>query len=434
MKISLVNLKQFILYFILIFAYRIVLDWGYRCIVVRYYDYMGYYNAQTDVFFWISYLCLITGIMASGYCFIKTESNISSKIIALLYLIVYVPFTSLIRFGHFPCRFILLNIIYWLNILLFNWLGSSGKLKLTAYKMRNNNTALKLFFWMAIIAAWFIIIGVSGKYANFHLNFSLENVYELRAQAKADSMPKIMRYFFGWARAASLVAIAYYTNKKRYIYVIVSFFVLLLSFGYDGSKGILFSGIIVVLINIVPGKQLLRDNKVILLGVTLVVLLGNVVYLISGNYSLVSYITRRTLYTPAHLNWAYYDYFLLRTPAYFRGSFLRHFGFSTPYPNLALLIGAEYANNFSANNGMFGDAYANLGAAGVIVMPVLIIAFFKVLDRCTSELDGLFCLSIASYIALELADSAFFSSLLSHGLLIIALLVSLINKADKKKV
>lgn len=434
MKISLSGLKQFTLYFALTFGYRIALDWAYIHIVSCYFDYMGFYNAQTSGFFWNSYLCLIAGILASSYCFKKFKTNISSKVIVLMYLIVYVPFTSLIRFGHFPERFVFLNVIYWINIFFFNFLFNGGGRKHVAWKIKKNDMHLKIFFGLAIIFAWFVLIAVSGKYAHFHMNFSLGNVYELRAQAKADSMPGIMRYLFGWARAALLVAIAYYASCKRYINVAVAFLALFLSFGYDGSKVILFSGVVIVLINTVPGKNLLQDSKIIVLGVALAVLLGNVGYLISGNYSLASYITRRTLYTPAHLNWAYYDYFLTRMPDYFRGSFLRHFGFSTPYPNLSLLIGAEYANNSSANNGLFGDAYANLGAVGVVIMPILLIAFLGILDRCTSELNGLFCLSIALYIALELADSSFFASLLSHGLLIIVLLLTLIKIPHRREV
>lgn len=128
---------------------------------------------------------------------------------------------------------------------------------------------------------------------------------------------------------------------------------------------------------------------------------------------------------PAYIQYCFFDFFTSHTPDFFRQSFLRFFGFTSPYPNLAYMIGNIYLkqSNLSANNGLISDAVANMGYLGIFIMPICLGFVLKLLDNASEKLDVRLYIALALYTSIMLTNSFLFTVLLTHGLLVVILLL-----------
>ena len=76
-----------------------------------------------------------------------------------------------------------------------------------------------------------------------------------------------------------------------------------------------------------------------------------------------------------------------------------------------------------ANNGLFTDAYMNLGEIGCLVYPFVYVAFFKF---CESSFEGVnveLVMFVIIIMVITLNSSEFTTSLLTHGLFALCLLL-----------
>jgi len=106
---------------------------------------------------------------------------------------------------------------------------------------------------------------------------------------------------------------------------------------------------------------------------------------------------------------------------------LGRLGFHSPYTEkITNLVGARFYINSYANNGLFSDAYANLGVLGVIILPIMIAMVFKLLDRCSDGLPSKLCIGIILVSAYTFLSSSFFVVLLTHGFLLGCIIIYLI--------
>ena len=169
----------------------------------------------------------------------------------------------------------------------------------------------------------------------------------------------------------------------------------------------------------------LRQLKdLITAGVSLLTVFGVVEYLLFHTTYISDFGIRRVMIVPNQLGEYYYDFFTLNVPDYYRSSFLRHFGFRSPYQMEGLkgftyVIADKYfgKTDMNANNGLASDGLANLGIVGCIVMPILIITVLKLFDRCTGNLDKRLLIVVAIYISYNLLSTTLTTCLLTHGLI-----------------
>lgn len=72
----------------------------------------------------------------------------------------------------------------------------------------------------------------------------------------------------------------------------------------------------------------------------------------------------------------------------------------------------------NANNGLFSDAYKNLGIWGIFIFPFIIVTLFKLLNSCAKNLDPKL-LILPIFISVTWFSSVSFSNvLLTNGLLL----------------
>jgi len=101
---------------------------------------------------------------------------------------------------------------------------------------------------------------------------------------------------------------------------------------------------------------------------------------------------------------------------------------------LGYVIGYEYTGSVTAayNNGLFSDAYANLGPLGCILMPAIIVVFLKFMQKCASGLQKSMLIAPAVALMMNLISSSFFTLLLTHGELFMCVLLYILPRDHKK--
>lgn len=429
--ISKKDAKQFFSYLLIIILYRILLDVGYARIVRVIYAYTGFgsnYNSTLNCISWI--ILLFFSIPTYGL-YLNVYNKVSNEVMYIFYLITVIPFTVMMAFGQLTIRFIIFYFLYWCSMYFFHWIfaySKHGKLKIVTAKKLIGDQAIKVLCGFLCL----VVVYVSGRYARFRLNFNLNIVYALRMEAREFNMPTILKYFYSWSRFCIPIFMAYFIRRKNYIFAVTCFLIQMLSFGVEGAKTVFFTTVFVVIIGFIPSIDFKQINRWGLIGITSIVGIGILLYLLFKNDMVFSLFTRRMMLLPIQLSQNYFDYFSKNPPDYFRASFLRFLGFHTPYPNLPRIIGSVYyaAPNMNANNGLFADAMSNLGLMGILVMPIILMFTLDLLDQSAKGLDTRIYISVALYLAMTLNDTFFFTVLITHGLLLIIIILGLMKRDE----
>lgn len=411
--------------FLGIVLYRIFLDIIYVNIIIHIFAYEGY-TAKFDllkyVISWLVLLMFIPSIIRRN----EDQEHPSSLIVLLLMLIAFVPFTTMMAYGFFTVYYCICNIIYWFFLLTFSRIFSYIRFfKFSQSKHSINNTAVLIigFIFLAVV------VYISWKYTGFRFTFDLFNVYELRSEVL--NLPTIWEYLFAASKAVNPILLVYTLSRKSYFASGLITIVQLLSFGINGMKSVFFITVFMILGYIFYKDRFKNKLPWLFSSFSLATLLE---YLIFKTYYSTNLIVRRMMFLTNRLNYYYFDFFTKYTPDYFRQSFLRNFGFSSPYGSIDHLIGEVYFNRASmgANSGLISDAMANLGLVGIVIMPLFLAIILMMFDGCTRGLDKKIYIVLYLYVAYVFISSFLLTSLLTHGLLAMCLLLYLLPREKSK--
>lgn len=419
--------------FIGLIVYRIIIDNIYIYVISPLYSYSGL-TCNTSVpkcllswgLFFVFYI-LIRGLVLSD------KEHISTIIAVTIYIISFIPFTSIVYMGLAPKIFIIEMSIYWsLLLILLLFIDRSQRKQTPILTLGDYAIKDEAATFIGIVASLTVIF-VSWIYTNFHFQLNLD-VYEQRALASRFPMPQLIRYMFTWSRAIIPVMFAYCLINRKILNSIWYFLVSFISFGVDGSKTVLFMPFLVFAVVIIGKKISFKAIKIVLIyGMIAVSIISFIVYYAGRSIWLVSLFIRRVLYVPALLNVYYFDYFSKHEPDYFRSGFLSRLGANSPYAKdngVAYTIGKIYYHNplTGANNGLFSDAIANMGMVGIIIMPFVVAFVLWLFDRCTYGLDKRIILASAMFISCTLVSSPLTTTLMTHGLIVMMLITAVITR------
>lgn len=400
------NKKIFILTIII---YRLALDMVYCLQIAPMFGHQGFIDEHNYASHMISWVFLVI-LTLPIFQYIKEETDYAISCVALLfYLLRVVPLSSVLYFVPQPNGFIIFNIVYW--FLFFNILNSKCGWRIDRLNIKSRGDTKSV----GVLASYCVIVVllVSGVYANFRFHLSLEDVYTLREEYRNFDMPLLLKYLFPPVANVLPIIIIYYYKNNRNILVFLLLLIGVLNFSVNGSKSAIFKIMLCSLLvwtNIKDIKRYLLPLCIILMGISLFEF-----YLYSTNF-ISTLIIRRNYYIPCIIDTFVYDYISNGQPLYFNSNAATSFDF---------LIGENYFGNAEdrANNGMFSDAYKNLGAIGCIIMPIVVAFFIKVFSAVTKGLDKQVIVFSALIITTTLEATSFTTCLLTHGLLL--LLVSL---------
>ena len=418
-------LKKINGYFVLI-AYKIILDIIYTSIIFPIFSYSGFtyeFNLKKYIIFWLIFIAFFPSIVK-----LYKKNTASQAILLIFFLASFIPGLVLFSFMETDTEFIFLYIIYWIFFLVFNRIFPVIEIKIEKNKKNRGN----LIYLLTVIFSLFVVF-LSWKYTGFRLNFNLLNVYELRHEASDFNFPAVYSYLFSSAKIVlPIIFIYFYDRNKKYLALFI-LFIQFLAFSIDGSKATIFSIIITFVIYRFIKKISLSSFSISVLSITILAFLETKFF---NTINIINFLIRRAFFLPNLLNLYYYDFFSVNSKDIFRQGIFGRIGFDSPYSMpIPSLIGYNYFNSDSmrANNGLFSDAYSNLGIFGIMIMPLLIIILLKILDGCTTELP--FRILIAAIItsAFTLISSSFFTVLFTHGFIIVCLVFLIMPKINSER-
>ncbi len=397
-----------------VIIYRIFLDIIYSTIIVEAYDYQHYiFNPSINSII-ISWFLLITILPFIVYC--SRGNNLSSIILFLFGLFSFVPTSTMIAFNsQYNITYIILIYVYWLLFFIV-----TIKMPTIYLNFKTNS-----FFFINVLI--FLIVGsviyVSYRFTGFRFHFGLMDVYDLRVEAREYSVPTVFNYLLSAADYVLIFVLIYFITLKKYFLSIIFFILNLLNFGISGSKHIVFLLFLSLSVYLIFKTKDVR--KYILPFLIIVLSLSLIEYKYYETNFLTLFLSYRVLFIPSKLHYIYYDYFSNHDFDYFRQSFMKFFLVSPYKENIGFIIG-EFdtgAIEGRANNGLFSDAFFNLGIIGVLIFPLALAFILKLFDGAVRSLNKRFYFSIALSIFLALLSLPLTTALLSSGLLFFLILL-----------
>ena len=195
-------------------------------------------------------------------------------------------------------------------------------------------------------------------------------------------MPGILQLLFHMAKTCIPILIIYYLSVRKRAVAVLLCLAQVLLFSMDGGKSSLFSLVIALVLFFVFKKISIELILWCIAGFLLVSVLE---LQFIGTDNLLNYGTRRLFFVPSILNYDYFTFFSV--------------------------------NPIYANNGLYADAFANLGYAGMLIMPIVVVAFLRFIDYCSKGLGVALASPLFVGAAFTLFSSSFFTVLITHGLL-----------------
>ena len=400
--------------------YRICLDVAYTNYISKIYDYAGFDYTFNIGAFLLSWVLLLLCFPILRWC--SSKGYFSDVIILFLVYLSYIPFTTMVAYFKFPTAYIIANTVYWLVL----FLACRFFPKTRSYyqlKTKSNDLLLQIVG----IGLSLVVIYISWRYSGFRFTINLTDVYMYRAEARSVSMPTLLSYLFGATKAVMPVLLVYSLSRKKYFYAVYYTAIQILSFSINGSKTVLFSTALAILFYFFYNHEHLKKIPYLMTGISVIALAEADIW---ETFFMLNYFIRRVFFLPNRIGALYFDYFTKNEPDYYRASFLRLFGFKSPYGDISHTIGEVYFDKveMSANNGLISDAIANLGIAGIVIMPVILILILRTLDKCAYGIDKKIYISTAAIFAMIILSSFLSTVLLTHGLLLLGIVLLLIQR------
>lgn len=405
-------MKKNILLILSIVAFRMMLDWIYLSQISPAFSYSNYFDNSTRQSQIISW-CYLLFFIPFVFWINDNRHDILSQLVALFLLFLrIIPFTSVMMFMPQPLNYVIANIIYWLLVLLL----------LNHMKPQNPFNCLKdvgssqTMIWLLTIISVFTVVFVSGVYCNFRIHLSLDDVYELRFEAREFNMPIILKYLQSAASNVIPILMIFFISQKKRTIVLLLAFIGLMNFSIAGHKSTLFKILLCLGLFYFP-KFDLKKYMPFLFVVLCLLTIGEFAYF--NTIGLSTIVIRRGFYVPASLDISYFDYINQYGPTYFSEGIASKIG---------ALSGDEEKR---CNNGMFSDAFMNLGYLGCIVFPFIFTYFVKIIEHMALKLDNSLKVFAAFLIVSTLSSAYFTTSMLTHGMFLLALTLYFIPKRGK---
>jgi hypothetical protein len=391
--------------------YRLSLDYAN----LKLFDSM--YTQEADIFlsyetnkYLLSFAFFL--FLAVNVAYVIKRITVSSIVIFVLFLLSYIPGTSLHGLGALPNHYFLYFNVYWFVIVFASRI--IPRIKLPQLNIVGKS---HLPFYIVVICASIYVVWISYHFTGFRISLSLSgsNINSLRYESY-EFLTGIYAYISFWIGNIIIpLAIVHFFIKKKWILLVFVIFIQIILFSVSGTKTWLFL-IPVCILGVMFYKA--TRIKYISAAFALINLIGVWAYYTLGNDFLTNMITRRMFVSQALNNYFFYDYFMDNNKDMLASSILRWFGaesiYTTPIP---LIIADTYYHVESyASSGLFADAYSNFGVVGVFLYPIFLVIFFRIYEALAKGIDIKEIISILIASSVYLLNGSFFTVFLTFGL------------------
>ena len=263
----------------------------------------------------------------------------------------------------------------------------------------------------------FVFLLRSGGLRFFNLN--LLNVYNFRREVGAVINVGLFSYINTWAyKVLNPALISWSLYRRRYGLFVLFTGLQVIFFGISSHKSVLFYPLMIIAVFIL----MRRFEKVHIFPLALsgAIAFTALIALIFKQILPASLLTRRVLFVPAQLNYAYYDFFSSEGFVYMSNSILSSFidyPFAYPPPQMISLYLQGHTNTWM-NNGFLATSYMHFGFSGMIIFSFIVGFLLDIVDSLSKDrLPLWFSISLVVVPFLSLFTSAdLTTALLTHGL------------------
>lgn len=396
--------------------FRIILDWVYVIYTVPnhawQYCFAYQLSSEMQLVSWAMLMLTIPLVL------LYESDRLSRLVIVILYSISFVPTTTIVAYQGVGMDFVIAFTSYWTILLAAGivaprCIGSKGM-----GKACRSRALGKWHIGVLATVLFTVSVYINYRYAGFSITLDLSSAYDLRKQAAEANLPGLLRLLFHMAKTCIPILIIFYFSVRRSMVAILLCLAQIMLFSMDGGKSSLFSLVIALLLFFVFKMITIESILWCIVGFLMVSVLE---FQFIGTDNLLNYGVRRLFFVPSVLNFDYFTFFSMHPIDFYRQSLFSKIGWGSYYSMpIANVIGLGSLGDASiyANNGLFADAFANLGYIGTLVMPIAIVSFLRLIDYCSEGLGIALASPLFVGAAYTLLSSSFFTVLITHGLLI----------------
>jgi len=393
--------------------FRAVLDLLYANFVTRYYagDSLSFPLFADSPLRLIESYAIAIVLAVSTAAALSRRSRPSGIILALYFMVVMLPLTSLYGIAGVPADFIYAASASFLVLIAATEI--LPKVRLPSPDRNVVRLALIAIVGISIyVYVWLMLTGGLGR-----ISFGLSSVYQVRAEY-VQTLGPLVGYLIPWqANVINVLIMCYGMAKKKSWILGLTAIAQLLLFGMTGHKSFLLSPFLVI------GVFYLwqRKNAIsyMLLGSSLLALASYVYFQMGNDIIIPSLFIRRLFFVPAGLHVMYYDFFSQPEHLYFMlsDSILKAF-IPNPYDaHMPSVIATTYWGRvFNPNVGYLGDAYGNFGLFGMIIYSAILGLILRIIDSVGSTIPSHFVAAVISMPAISMTQCALTTVMLTHGL------------------
>lgn len=328
--------------------------------------------------------------------------ELTEKIILVLYLLYFIPGVLQQAVTNSEWAHMIYYFLFWVAIEIWSRVIKPKKnnmlhKNIVIGNMRGYEGIIQIISIISVFSIFGIAIYAGRLPTINNISYSLIDTYAVRASATENEMHWIIRNIEYFAAYFMILSIGYYSEKRRWIMVILLFAGVFCAFVIQGNRLIIFLAGIALLCGLLN-----IDNKKIVLGVLAIAVVLFLEVLLTEKGAIFTDVFRRYSVVPNRLSEFYYDYFTQNEPDFLRLNYPRIsslLGIPQPYKDIDVshLIGLNYLGiDLGANTGLVGGALFKFGYAGIVFSTFGYVMVFRLFEGVTFNIsDSKFVTSLA---------------------------------------
>lgn len=406
-----------LLFLVGVLAWRAVLDFAYVYLLFPLNEYFGFAYEPQVLGMVESYMLMF----AAALILPARENTSSSYFLHVFFVLGIVPILSYYALGGEE-RWMLYALLFSYALLV----AAVRFMPPLILPVLSGQRKLAISLMVLLIAL--TVLSLIARVGVGALNLDMSKVYQYREEVTSGIYSGVWAYLYSWVGGAVCVGLmVYFVAVRRYAFAFAALLVQIYMFGATGHKVYLFQPVIAL------GTYWLLTHgawrSIMVWGLCTMIFAVAIVFMIFDLDIVGDLIVRRTLYVPAFLDFRYLEYFSEHPKVYLTNSFFKSLG-EYPYGDVptGLVIGNFIGfPDTNAVTGYLGTAYMNFGVIGMAAYSMLFAVVLRLLDGCVAS--GLPFVFVAAAtvapIRAVLTESDLFTSLLTHGLGLMVLLLML---------
>lgn len=406
---------------------KLLLDIVFVYIIASRYSYYGFVmesNYVKTIMAWIEIFVVIPFL----YRYLE-KKRLREYVMIFLILMYYIPGVSFYQHVQVDNHMFLLWNCFWLE--LFFWTSIKRSIKYNQIPC-----LISRFAGVGVVLLIsIIVICISWRYVGLRMIITFTNEYSLRAEERQIVLPIVLEYLYSMSPIILSLGIVFTILRRNYVGLCLLVAVQILNFSIGGHKTILLLTIISVMIGLFWERLEKKYGNIFLVFLFAFELVFEiVVYLLTGKIGVTANISRRVYFIPQLLNIFYYDFFTIHKVDYYAQGPGRILGLKSIYdvPVSNLISNIYFGMDGNSNNGLFSEAYANMGAVGCFVLPIVILIILSILELGMRNKNNTVVLLFSFFCAFIWGSGNITTGLITNGLLMAALIISISPSMDDK--